>query len=329
MSISVSGSGPSITVDGSGSTIAVTVTTGGGSSSGVTDHGALTGLSDDDHSLYALADGTRGTFEVAGAVSTHSADTTSVHGITDTSVLATGPASATDSGIALFDGTGGKTLKDSAVTISTDDTFASDSDSLIPTEQAVKAYVDNNAGGGGLSFPSIPAARRTFGCLTENAGASSAAWIADRVLAHWMELPAGTIDEMALHILSNVASSTYRLGIYLPDDTDGLPGTLVVAHAGTLSGASTGEQSAAVSQAIDAGGYWGVVQTGSTAGATSRTIANSYRGTFGRASGDVFGSWGLQATRSDAALPADLSGTSWSFESSTSNNPHGLMVAYA
>lgn len=30
--------------------------------SGVTDHGALTGLGDDDHGLYALADGTRGSF---------------------------------------------------------------------------------------------------------------------------------------------------------------------------------------------------------------------------------------------------------------------------
>ncbi len=33
-----------------------------GGGGGVTDHGALTGLTDDDHSLYALADGTRGTF---------------------------------------------------------------------------------------------------------------------------------------------------------------------------------------------------------------------------------------------------------------------------
>lgn len=41
------------------------------SSSGVTDHGALTGLGDDDHTIYALADGSRGTFEVAGAVAAH------------------------------------------------------------------------------------------------------------------------------------------------------------------------------------------------------------------------------------------------------------------
>jgi len=37
------------------------------------DHGNLGGLADDDHSQYALADGTRGTFEASGAVSTHEA----------------------------------------------------------------------------------------------------------------------------------------------------------------------------------------------------------------------------------------------------------------
>src|SRR5690606_13709717 len=37
----------------------VTVEGGGG---GATDHGALTGLGDDDHPQYALADGTRGSF---------------------------------------------------------------------------------------------------------------------------------------------------------------------------------------------------------------------------------------------------------------------------
>ena len=190
MSISLTGSGPSIELTGSGSSITLTVTTGGGSSGGVTDHGLLTGLSDDDHTQYHndargdarylqqsndLSDlasaaaartnlglGDSATLDVgtgsgdvaagdapASAVSTHNDATTSVHGIVDTSAIATGPASATDSAIALFDGTGGKTLKDSAVTISTDDTLASDSDAKVPTEQAVKAYVDANAGGGG------------------------------------------------------------------------------------------------------------------------------------------------------------------------------------
>ena len=41
--------------------------------SGTGDHGALTGLSDDDHTQYALADGSRGTFEASGAVAAHAA----------------------------------------------------------------------------------------------------------------------------------------------------------------------------------------------------------------------------------------------------------------
>ena len=40
---------------------------------GATDHGTLSGLAGDDHLQYALADGTRGTFEVAGAVGVHEA----------------------------------------------------------------------------------------------------------------------------------------------------------------------------------------------------------------------------------------------------------------
>lgn len=54
---------------------------------GVTDHGDLDGLGDDDHAQYALADGSRGAFEAAGAAAAHSADSTDVHGIPDTSLL--------------------------------------------------------------------------------------------------------------------------------------------------------------------------------------------------------------------------------------------------
>lgn len=38
-----------------------------GGGGGVSDHGDLTGLGDDDHSLYALADGSRGDFDPSGA----------------------------------------------------------------------------------------------------------------------------------------------------------------------------------------------------------------------------------------------------------------------
>lgn len=43
-------------------------------SSSVVDHGALSGLNDDDHLVYALADGSRGNFEVAGAAALALAD---------------------------------------------------------------------------------------------------------------------------------------------------------------------------------------------------------------------------------------------------------------
>jgi hypothetical protein len=46
---------------------------GSGTGGGVTDHGDLTGLADDDHPQYALTDGTRGNFEAAGAVAAHAA----------------------------------------------------------------------------------------------------------------------------------------------------------------------------------------------------------------------------------------------------------------
>lgn len=57
-----------------------------------------------------------------------------------------GPGSSTDSAFALYNGTGGKTLKDSATTKSTDGTFATNSDSLIPTEKATKTYVGSAIG---------------------------------------------------------------------------------------------------------------------------------------------------------------------------------------
>lgn len=53
-----------------------------------------------------------------------------------------GPASATNGGIVLFDLTTGKLIRDSAVVISTDGTFASNADTKAPTEKAVKTYVD-------------------------------------------------------------------------------------------------------------------------------------------------------------------------------------------
>lgn len=58
-----------------------------------------------------------------------------------------GPASAVDSNIALFNTTTGKLIKDSGVAISTDGTFASNSDAKLTTEKGVKTYVDSKVTG--------------------------------------------------------------------------------------------------------------------------------------------------------------------------------------
>lgn len=62
---------------------------------GITDHGDLDGLSDDDHSLYALADGSRGDFEASGAVAAHEA-ASPAHDAADVSLTPFGTIAATN-----------------------------------------------------------------------------------------------------------------------------------------------------------------------------------------------------------------------------------------
>jgi hypothetical protein len=80
------------------SPVTITVVEGSASSGGggVSDHGALTGLADDDHTQYhtdARGDARYWALSTDLAtqaeLDTHAADTTSVHGIADTSALAT------------------------------------------------------------------------------------------------------------------------------------------------------------------------------------------------------------------------------------------------
>ncbi len=58
-----------------------------------------------------------------------------------------GPGSSTNSDFAMFSGTSGKVLKDNGLSLTTDGTLTSNSDSLIPSEKAVKTYVDAVAQG--------------------------------------------------------------------------------------------------------------------------------------------------------------------------------------
>ncbi|WP_445215747.1 hypothetical protein ACKWRH_25360 [Bradyrhizobium sp. Pa8] len=60
----------------------------------------------------------------------------------------TGPASATSGNLATYNGTSGKIIQDGGAAISTDGTFASNADTKVPTEKAVKTYFAANAGAG-------------------------------------------------------------------------------------------------------------------------------------------------------------------------------------
>ncbi|RVD39057.1 DUF2793 domain-containing protein [Mesorhizobium sp. M4A.F.Ca.ET.020.02.1.1] len=59
----------------------------------------------------------------------------------------TGPGSSTSGHVATFSGTTGKVIQDSGVAISTDATLAGNSNGNLPTEQAVKGYVDGKVAG--------------------------------------------------------------------------------------------------------------------------------------------------------------------------------------
>jgi hypothetical protein len=156
--------------------------------------------------------------------------------------------------------------------------------------------------------------------------ATSAGWVANRVVAHWFEIPQpGELKALTVRVLGAAANGTLRLGLYEPDGPNGYPGTLIVAHAGTLPTDSTGDQSAAISQRVDAIGVWAVVQTGTTGTPTTRTCTTT-RLTFGRGSGDAEAGVSISATRNDAPLPPSLALTSWSAPGTA--NPHGLMVVY-
>ena len=81
-----------------------------------------------------------------------------------------GPASSTDGHFAQFNGATGKLLKDT-LALDTDTTLAADSDTRVPSQKAVKAYVTASAGSGGTSITGTTGA--TGGNATVTGGTST------------------------------------------------------------------------------------------------------------------------------------------------------------
>lgn len=108
---------------------------------------------------------------------------------TPTSIGAvTGPASSTNNDIALFNGATGQIIKDSGVQISTDGTFAANSDSLVPTQKATVTYVAATITGSDHARGAYDASVNLFPS-TGGSGAAGAIKMAD----YWFISVAGTL----------------------------------------------------------------------------------------------------------------------------------------
>ncbi len=88
-----------------------------GSGATISDHGNLSGLLDDDHLQYLLVNGTRA---MTGSLNMSNYNITNIGTVDGYNIetFVTGPSTATDNAVARFDGTTGKLIQNSAVTIS-------------------------------------------------------------------------------------------------------------------------------------------------------------------------------------------------------------------
>ena len=136
---------------------------------GVTDHGALSGLSDDDHSIYALADGSRWTTtQTAGrVVMTDGSGNLVVSSVTTTTLAF---LDATSSVQTQLDAKVAITATDASSFgfVIDEDNFASDSSTKVPTQQATKAYVDAAIAGVGSGSGGLTVTAKTAGYTAAN-----------------------------------------------------------------------------------------------------------------------------------------------------------------
>lgn len=101
-----------------------------------------------------------------------------------------GPAAATDGNLASYNGATGKIVKDSGLSLDTDNTLAANSDTRLPSQKAVKGFIASESG---LLIP------KSIGTAKGDAISFSAAGVPVRV-------PAAAVDNMLLGADSTQAS---------------------------------------------------------------------------------------------------------------------------
>lgn len=191
-------------------------------------------------------------YEAAGAVATHSADTTAVHGITDTSALETT--------------TGSQAKVDTHVN-DTSDAHDASAISFSPTGtiaatdvQAAIAEVASEASGGSapIALGDRHKTGRYYTCNLVSALGGNSGPNANWFMAFPLVINATTsFDRIGVGVTSlGAAGAVMRPGIY-DDDGDGFPADLVL-DAGTIAvdSGGTGFKEATISLSLTPGLYW-------------------------------------------------------------------------
>jgi hypothetical protein len=173
----------------------------------------------------------------------------------------------------MFDGTTGNVLKDNSLSLSTDGTLASNSDSLIPSQKAVKTYADAIVGAPIISTSPIgyhiPAWNPSDGTSATSNGALVGS--NNQVLVTQFVLPCKiTIRQMVFQCTTNVGGSKTAVGIYSSD------GTTKLVAADNVDTASTGIKATTVTTTtLSPGIYIFAQSSSSTSVQTTNLVTNS------------------------------------------------------
>lgn len=126
----------------------------------------------------------------------------------------TGPTSSVDSRLAAFNGTSGKLLKDGGVAVDADTALAANADSRLPTQKAVKGYVDT-----GLALKAALASPTFTGTVTvpTPSGSTDAATKGYVDTATGLLVPKSVVTTKGDLLVASASGTVTRLGVSATD----------------------------------------------------------------------------------------------------------------